>query len=121
VDSSQIFHLGSISKYFIFNGVIFNGLIFKRFHLQWRKFLVDSYYIIVNGFILNGFTLYDAATPSTYFNVTANARGLDNDFASGHDCDTSIMISPQQRSGAWLFLHQQFGGITFAIWWFYFG
>ncbi len=81
-------------NYFIFNGVIFNGLIFKRFHLQWRKFSVDSYYIIVNGFILNGFILYDAATPSTSSDITANTRGIDNDFATGHKCDTA----PKQQS-----------------------
>jgi hypothetical protein len=45
-------------QYFIFNNVIFNGLIFKWLHLQWCKSSVDSYYMIVNSFILSDFTLY---------------------------------------------------------------
>jgi hypothetical protein len=40
-------------QYFIFNNVIF-----KRLHLHSRKSSVDSYYMIVDGFILNSFTLY---------------------------------------------------------------
>jgi hypothetical protein len=55
---------------------------------------MDPYYIIVNGFVLNGFTLYDVAILSTSSDITTNTRGLDNDFAAGHKCYTA----PKQQS-----------------------
>jgi hypothetical protein len=50
---------------------------------------MGSYYIMDNGFIINGFTLYNAATLSISFDIMANTRGLNHDFASGRNCDTA--------------------------------
>jgi hypothetical protein len=83
---------------------------------------MDSYYIIDNGFILNGFTKYDAATPSTYFDVTPKRSGARQRFRLGsrlrhnnHDI-TSATLGGSAISSSTISRHPLllFGGFYFG-------